>query len=573
MERRSALLLLCLIPLAGCSSWNLSKTAKTDDAEAKDAPERLVGDIAVPYGMDTVSIESVGLVTGLHGTGSDPEPSGQRSMLLDEMQRRGVHNPNEVLASKDVSLVLVRAILRPGIQKGDRFDVEVRIPGNSETTSLRGGYLLETRLMDMAVLADGMLHNGKVRGLAQGPVLVDPAATEANNRVGLGRGRVLGGGIAQQPRSMGLVLKPGHQDVASSARVASSINKRFNTFDKGNIKVGVAKAKTHEYVDLIVHPRYKENIERYFHVLRAVALQETTAELSDRISELEKHLEDPASAGQAALQLEAIGKRGIDSLVKGIASPNREVRFFAAEALAYLDQPQAAKPLAEAARDEPAFRMYALTALSSMEDFAAYEQLRDLLAVPSVETRYGAFRALWMMNPNDPLVRGEECNGQFRYHVLDTGDEHPVVHVTRNRRAEVVLFGRDQRFATPLSVNAGNQIMVTSTNNGQISVSRITSDESEHKRVVSTRVDDVIRAIAAVGGTYPDVVQALEEAKVNGALASRFEVDAVPEAGRTYQREETAADDDDKKKPADADEAKDEENPGFFARLTGKSEK
>ncbi|MFH1264652.1 MAG: hypothetical protein ABIK89_02940, partial [Planctomycetota bacterium] len=49
-------------------------------------------------------------------------------------------------------------------------------------------------------------------------------------------------------------------------------------------------------------------------------------------------------------------------------------------------------------------------------------------------------------------------------------------------------------------------------------------------------VDEVIRAIVELGGTYPDVVQALQEAKHNGVLSSRFEIDALPEAGRTYQR-------------------------------------
>ena len=82
MERRSALVLLCVIGLAGCSSWNLSKTQKPEEEESKDRPERLVGDIAVPFGEFPVSIEAVGLVTGLHGTGSDPEPSGQRADAL-----------------------------------------------------------------------------------------------------------------------------------------------------------------------------------------------------------------------------------------------------------------------------------------------------------------------------------------------------------------------------------------------------------------------------------------------------------------------------------------------------------
>ena len=65
------------------------------------------------------------------------------------MQIRGIANPDTVLASGDVSLVMVEAYLRPGIQKGDHFDIELRVPSQSDTTSLRGGYLLETRLAEM----------------------------------------------------------------------------------------------------------------------------------------------------------------------------------------------------------------------------------------------------------------------------------------------------------------------------------------------------------------------------------------------------------------------------------------
>jgi hypothetical protein len=158
-----------------------------------------------------------------------------------------------------------------------------------------------------------------------------------------------------------------------------------------------------------------------------------------------------------------------------------------------------------------------------------------LLTVPSAETRYGAFRALWLINHNDSMVRGEQLGGQFSYHVLDTPGA-PMIHVTRSHRAEVVLFGRDQQFTGPLAVNAGNQIMVTNTPSGEISVSKFAVGDADQKRTVSARVDDVIRAIVELGGTYPDVVQALQEAKAAGALSSRFEVEAVPESGRTYER-------------------------------------
>ena len=572
MKRRHILLWCGVALLGGCTSWNLTgaKSKAHDPPETVELETPVVGELAAPFGMFPVKLEAVGLVVGLHGTGSDPEPSAQRSMLMDEMQRRGVKNPNELLTSKDVALVLVRGVLRPGIQKGDRFDVEVRIPARSETTSLRGGRLLETRLSDMA-LVQGRLLDGKVRAVAQGPVLVDPSADEKNERVLLGRGRVLGGGIAFQPRSLGLVVKDAEEannmtaeqlkDACfKSARIASVINRRFHIFKSG-IKTDVASAKSGKYIDLMIHPRYKDNVDRYMQVIRAIAMDDSAVAINRRIRELDKKLFDAPSSAAAAMQLEGIGTRGIDTLLKGVASTDREVRFYSAEALAYLDRREAAEPLATAARQEPAFRVFALTALSAMEDFSAYEQLRELLAVPSAETRYGAFRALWKMNPNDALVKGEPLGGQFSYHVLST-EGPPMIHVTRNHRAEVVLFGRDQRFLAPLAINAGNRIMVTAQSAGEISVSKFAPNEPDQKRTVSSRVDDVVRAIVELGGTYPDVVQAFQEAKAAGALEGRFEVEAIPEVGRTYERLLQPEGEDESAKAAAAAAAKDTSKDG-----------
>lgn len=521
---------------SGCSCWNvLAVRSQSPDEPADRSQAKLVADMAVPYGMYPVQVEAVGLVTGLRGTGGDPPPSPYRATLLGEMQRRGVEKPNAWLASPDTAMVLVRGVLRPGIQKGDRFDIELRIPSRSETTSLRGGYLLEARLRELAVL-NNQIHEGHLLALAEGPVLVDPTADPENDAVLLGRGRVLGGGVALKSRPLGLVLKPGFQNVFNSSRVANAVNKRFHTFDRG-IKVGVAKAKTDQFIELSVHPRYKDNVARYVQAVRAVALHESAAGRRRRLEELRLRLLEPATAAQAALELEAIGKQGVEVLRQGIASANPEVRFYAAEALAYLDESDAAEPLAEAARNQPAFRVFALTALSAMDDYLAYEQLRELLDVPSAETRYGAFRALCAMRADDPLVAGENLGEQFSYHVLETAGP-PMIHVTRSRRPEVVLFGRDQHLATPLAVNAGNLIMVTGTGEtDEITVSRYAVGEPDQKRVVSTSVDEVIRAIVELGGTYPDVVQALQEAKAAGALTSRFEVEALPEAGRTYERQ------------------------------------
>jgi hypothetical protein len=376
--------------------------------------------------------------------------------------------------------------------------------------------------------------------------MVDPSASEKANSVQLGRGRVLGGGVALKSRPLMLVLKPGHQTVFNSSRIETAVNKRFHTFYKGT-KEGVAKAQTDEYILLKVHPRYKDNIDRYVRVVQAVALRESQVDRAKRLEMLEKQLLDPITSSRAALQLEALGHAGTEPLRKGIRSADAEVRFYAAEALACLGESDAAEVLAETAGSQPAFRVFALTALGAMDDFAAADELHKLLSVRSVETRYGAFRALSTRDPHDPVVRGEKLGGQFSFHVLDTPGV-PMVHVTRSRRPEIVLFGRDQRLKAPLTIEAGNQIMVTSTPSGEIAVSKFSVDEPDQKRTVSTRLDDVIRAIVELGGTYPDVVQALQEANAAGALTGRFEVDALPEAGRAYDR--TAHDETQPPKPA-----------------------
>lgn len=529
--------------LGGCSVWNpLSVRSQSPDTEETPTRStRLVGDLAVPFGLHPIVVEAVGFVTGLKGTGCDPEPSHARTQVMHEMQRQGIESPNALLASPNTSIVMVRGILRPGIQKGDRFDLEVRAMDNGETTSLRGGNLWTTELKQMAVMADNRIHGGHALATGKGDILVDPVAEGEGNKVLQCRGRILGGGIAHQSRPLMLVLKPEDQSVRNSARIQEVINRRFHIFDQGN-KIGVAKAKTDEAIELVMHPRYYDNVDRYLRVIRSLPMRETERELAQRIEVLEKQLLDPISSSRAALQLEAIGTRGVDTLRKGLKSTDPEVRFYSAESLAYLDESGVAEYLAEAAANEPAFRVFALAALSAMEDYDSQDQLHKLLDSQSAETRYGAFRALTVRRNADSAVQGHNMREQFSFHVLPTAGD-PMIHVTRSKRPEIVLFGKDQMFKLPLSVEAGNEILVNSSPEGQVLLAKYTVGEPDQRRTVSARIEDVIGAIVDLGGSYPDVVQALQEAKASGNLPGRLEVDALPEAGRTYDRVASSAED------------------------------
>jgi flagellar basal body P-ring protein FlgI len=532
--RPQFVLFSCILSLAGCTSTAIrSQSPEDSDLAGDDAQTELIGDVASPYGLHYVTVEGPALVTGLKDTGSDPPPSAARTALENDMHARGVLNIKKILASPTTSLVWVRAHLPPGVQKGDPLDLEVRAPPDSETTDLSGGWVMPTRLREKAIL-NKSVKDGHEWAVAQGAILVDPLMQSGEDPVALTRGRVLSGAQAIQSRDLWLILKRDKKSVALSKKVGDALNRRFHTFTQGS-KQGIATPLDDEKIEIVLHPRYRHNIPRYISVLRSVAVIETPAQQLARLERLERQLLDPFTSATAALRLEAIGKPALDVLRKGLASKDDEVRFYSAEALAYLDDSQAAAPLAAAARHEPAFRVFALTALSTMEDVAAADELRLLLDVPSAETRYGAFRALWGMNRDDPLVKGESLHGKLTLHVIPT-NAPPLVHVTRSVRPEVVIFGRDQYLQTPFTLEAGKSTVVKATAPDRVVISRFALGEPDRELVTSARLEDVIRAIIEAGGQYPDVVQLLHAARLQGALAGRFEVEAVPQAGRSYDR-------------------------------------
>lgn len=538
---RAALLLACGSAVV-CSTLGCAGVWLRPDGGGKSLEEvtndegRLVSRFTHPYGLDYVKVEAISLATGLAGTGSDPPPSPQRARLLEKMSQEEVPNPNRVLASDETSLVLLRGFLPPGIQEGDRFDVDVFTPSRSETSSLRNGWVLSSRMTELAVLGN-QVRSGHVIAVSEGPILVDPSSTGDDQDGYAVRGRILGGGVATKTRSLGLVVTEEHRSPRLSQQIANEVNLRFHRFDAGR-KIGVAKAKTDEYIELQVHDRYHDNIGRFMRVVRSIAIGESASEKQDRLARLETQLNDPLTAARAALRLEAIGdEQAVELLEVATKADDAEVRFYAAEALAYLDKTSAVEALVDAARDEPAFRANALAALSTMDDVVAYDELRSLLSARSAETRYGAFRALWSMSSRDPLVQGERLGEKFSYHVLDV-DGPDMVHVTRSVRPELVLFGANQRFKTPLVLDAGSKVLVNGLTSDKVTVSRFALGEEDRSLTVSTRVDDVVRAIVELGGSYPDVVQALQQARDDGALTSRLAVDALPSARRRYERKE-----------------------------------
>jgi hypothetical protein len=308
----------------------------------------------------------------------------------------------------------------------------------------------------------------------------------------------------------------------------------------GGQRIPLAEAKTNEVIELKIHNRYKDNPDRYIQVIRNIALQESDIAQQLRIERLKGELHEPRTCESAALKLEAIGKRGIETLKSGLKHPSEEVQFHSAVALAYLEDASGIDVLAKAARDEPAFRVFALAALSVIDDARAFVKLRELLSDPSAETRYGAFVALRSLDPGDPLVRGEILPSAFRLNVLDVEGD-PMIHFRRRKEQEIVVFGTEHKFDFPLIAKAGKNIMVQGrAGDESLMVSKITLGEEIVRKKIPNDAVALIRTVSEMGASYPDVAQLLIEAHQQKNLKSRLEMDALPKAGRIYQRKNSA---------------------------------
>lgn len=532
--------LASLVVVAGCAGPAIrSQSPEVEALASLEEGTKLVGDYAGPWGLAAKRIEAPALITGLADTGSDPPPGPQRAALLADMQARGVIDPNALLAARSTSLVWVHGYLAPGCRKGDRFDIAVEVPASHDTTSLSGGWLMQTRLAEKAVVGN-TIRNGHELGLAEGPLLVDPVSSGTLDSKSRIRAIVPGGGIALADRELGLVVAAEHRSFAMSKRLGDWINRRFHTVIRG-AKRGVANPKTDRYIQLEVPALYRHNLPRYIRVVQSVAVIEPPEGRHARMQLLARQLTDPVTAPVAALRLEAIGKDGIPILRKALDSDDAEIRFAAAEALAYLGESVAARHLADAARSLRSVRPAALAALAVLDDANGIDALEGLLASTSAETRYGAFRALERLDPGMPLVRGERLGDACRLHVLDVGGP-AMIHSTRQDRPEFVFFGTEHPVARGLRAEAGRSIVVV-VDGPKAEISRFMPGQSDQRAEVPADAVAIVRAIVDLGGGYPDAVQFLQQAAAGRFLSSRLAFDAVPSAfdGRPAIHEEASA--------------------------------
>jgi hypothetical protein len=374
---------------------------------------------------------------------------------------------------------------------------------------------------------------GHILARAKGPVLV--GLGDGDESAQLKQGRIWGGAKVETNRPFWLALNAEQQFARVAMRAADRVNETFQGAYQGPNSV-MAEAKTKEVVYLGVPPQYRHNLGRFLRVVRFIPLQGPPPANSPYRRKVEEDLLDPTRTVSAALRLEALGSDMIPALKKGLQSHHALVRFTSAEALAYLGSPASAEELAKLAAAEPMLRAYALTALASLGDEAVCgRELYELLSNSSPETRYGAFCALRVLDEHNDYLHGELLNESYWLHQVAPGSA-PLVHLSTNRRAEIVLFGDDIYLEPPFSFVAGPEYTVTAADGDErCTLSRFSVRHGTMRRQCSLKLGDVLHTLAEMGAAYPDAAELLRQADRNKCLSCAVAVDALPEAPSVQQ--------------------------------------
>ena len=517
---------------------NISKYANNN---VKSGP-RQIGEICGMVGLDSVKVYGIGLATELNGTGSAPIESGQREHLQRELRlTNNLNDIKELMSDKNTELVIVEGRIPPGAQVDDRFDLRAVTMSESDGTSIENGVVLNTRLRKMVNLGN-RVKKGGVAATAGGPLIVKSLLDNSSEDEDKLEAVIPAGGKVVENRVLGLQIQGDQFDHKTALQITQAINKRFR-YRTTLGHDGVAEPKTDRKISIKVPRVYRNNIGRYASALSQLVYAENSAQLQERLAELEAQIGQPAQSSLAALQLEAIGEKATPVLQAALSHNDLEVRFHAAEALAYMGVADGIPELVAAAKKDASYRWHAFAALASMESRETANVLSEFFNEPEIDLRYGAFKAISQQNEDDPIVTGEYLANEFYLHEVDSTAK-PTIYISTNRRAEIVIFGSQAAFNDNfLYVESG--LTIKSTDDGLLALTAYSPEFIKEQRVCTNQAADLIRTLADLGYGFSKQFKILRQASENGSLNAELAINVAPKLDLSRRKQRVTSDFDD----------------------------
>jgi hypothetical protein len=422
-----------------------------------------------------------------------------RTEILNIMRRNKVEGAAEILGNPDTAVVMVTGLIPMGINKGERFDLEIRALPSTDTTSLEGGFLLECDLTRV-LSARGVEAKSEVLALGRGSIFVSPASgsadtfgdagsagTSATSSAGIVStgarktgdprvGRIIGGGKATKTRSFQLSL------FASSYRIVDQIARMVNTRFPG-----AAKGNGDSRVDLTAPREYQDDKGTFLDVVGSLYLREGAAVRDQRVDLLIQSLTAGKDMDRVSVCLEAFGPSVAPRLHALCEDPKEAIRFYAGRTLAGLQDARAINVLDRILMDDKSeFQEQAAEAVGRLHSGAGLGILSRALNVKSARVRVAAWQAMLRLSPLTTVVKRYE--DKFSLSLIPTRGE-PLIYVSRTVRPHIAIFG-DAQVRTPVLAETAR---VTASAVAGASKIRLITHYHDHDVQIDSPLD--IRAI------------------------------------------------------------------------------
>lgn len=312
-------------------------------------------DICRVKGQEVNTLQGLGLVVGLKGTGDGPESAPTARMLARMMQKMGGQMSldisgqltlDDVKSAKNVALVTVTAeVPAVGAQQGDRLDLTVNA---ISAKSIDGGYLMLTPLLGPRA------DNPTVYAIAQGPLRLNPAGPPTTATIHQGGKMEATVKVPfEREGKVTLIIDRDFADFDTSQRLEETINSLpdfaiSNSGGRGSPdSVLNARAIDQLHVEVQIPDLYRENPIAFISSMMSAPISLPSKSNRVVINEREGVViigEDveiaPALVTHEKLRIEAKGGRGNFVPVDGKAPPEGNAKLKAlADALNALDVP------------------------------------------------------------------------------------------------------------------------------------------------------------------------------------------------------------------------------------------
>ena len=529
--------LVLVAALSGCPG-----PAENTDLDALTTAADLntdIGSVALFHEFDAVNITGFGIVANLPGTGSaecDPELRPVLAKYIRQQMRGKVKiDAHRFISSPNTAVVRVDGTIPSVATEGQKFDIKVTALSSTQTTSLDGGTLYTTKLMQRQGYVS-FSQFGKTLATAAGPVYIDKLG---DTKVDLKSAYVIGGGTVKMPVKLALFLR--NPNFMMSNAIRNRINERFGP--------KTARAVSPAEIQIKFPPEYNHQKARFLEMIRSLYLTNDRQTQTKRIKQLVNELRTAKNKLKSEIALEAIGRTALDYLVGLLDDPDETVRFFVARCMLRIGDNRSPATLRKIiANRNSRYRLAAVNAIGSgARRNDAIAILSTVLGDDEFAIRFAAYEQ--MAKLEDISVSQTSVAGGFTVDsVLHSGKK--IIYVARKGSAKVILFGSPIRCEKDIFVETEGSEIVINAVPGEKYVSLMRKHPQKPTLIGPLKstfnVKDIIKTLCQRGNTsgsktlrpglgvsYSEMLALLQQMCQSGAIKAEFIAGGVSKPGDT----------------------------------------